>query len=143
MKPENISVATLQKLLSRAYHSSSLDREGAIVVTDGLAGCVAIHVDAKRKFVRLSSWIKLSHLDIADIATESCRLNDAFLLVKFIARKNMIVMHYELPYAEGLNPRTFIRLLRRFAKISAEASATLPKPMTDLRSLERPQRLHS
>lgn len=143
MKPEKVTTASLQKLLSRAYHSSTVDREGAIVVTDGLAGCAAIHIDTKRKFIRLSSWARMSHLGSAEIATEACRLNDAFFLVKFIARRNMIVMHYEMPYGDGLAPRTFVRMLRRFAKVAAEASATLPKPVADLHALERPVRLHS
>lgn len=93
MKAEIISTAAIQNFLSRAYRASTVDREGAIVVSDGLAGCVAINIDAKRKFIRLSSWIRLAHLDAVDIATEACRLNDTFFLVKFIARKNMIVMH--------------------------------------------------
>lgn len=143
MKPEKVTVDTLQSLLKRAYHASSVDREGAIIVSDGLAGCVAIHIDAKRKFVRLSSWIKLSHLDPAAIAAEACRLNENFFLVKFIARRNVIAMQYEYPFWEGLAPRTFVRLLRRFAKVSAEASATLPKPSRDLRYFEKPERLHS
>lgn len=143
MKSEKISAEAIQKLLKRAYHASTMDRNGAVLVNDGLAGAVAIHIDAKRKFLRLSSWINLSHLDAASIATEACRLNESFFLVKFVARRNMIAMQYELPFWEGLNPRSFVRLLRRFAKISADASATLPKPANNLRYFEKPDRLHS
>jgi len=144
LKPEHVTKHRLRKLLQRAYYSATSENDTGLTVRDGLPCVVNIQFDEERQFVRLYAYSRLSHLEETEIVAATCRLNASYFLVKFIAGKDTLSMSYELPFSEGLNPATFIRLMRRFAKISAEALETLPKPLADMRPEEiaSSRRLH-
>lgn len=144
LKPEHVTTQRLLTLLKRAYYAPAPEKDGWVTVREGMPCVVNIRVDAERQFIRFYTWFGQSHLDETEIAAAACRLNANFFLVKFIASKDTIAMSYELPFAEGLNPATFIRIMRRFAKVTADAFETLPKPLADTPAAEKrqQQRLH-
>lgn len=144
LKPQHVTPQRLHKLLTRAFYSATLHTNGPLSVMDGLPCVVNITVETERKFIRLQAWYSIAHLDEGEIVAAANRLNDQFFLVKFIGGKDTITMAYALPFAEGLVPKTFVGLLRRFAAITAEAFQTLPKPLADAPPVAKsePKRLH-
>ena len=144
IKPEHLTLPRLQKLLKRACYTSKESAGGWLTVTDGVPCAVNIRADSARQFIRFYTWFGLPHLDESEIAAAACRLNADFFLVRFIVSERKLSMSYDLPYSEGLKSITFIRLLRRFTMISADAFATLPKAVADRAPVEPSivQRLH-
>jgi len=143
LKPEHMTNAMLRKILKRAFCTTTED--GAwLIVNEGLPSIVSLQIGSDRQLVRLDFWYRLPHLDETEIAVAACRLNAEYFLVNFVAANYKISMHYALPYGEGLNPATLIRVMRRFVVVTADAFATVPKPLADTRPAEKPhpQRLH-
>jgi hypothetical protein len=141
LKPERVTNAMLRKILQRAFYASA-DKDGWLTVQEGLPCIVNMQVDVERKVVRFYAWYRLAHMKEADIATTSCRLNLESFLVKFVAAKDHINMFYSLPCGEGLNAATLIRSMRTFAKVTADAIATVPKTLVDMRPEAKPQQPH-
>ena len=137
LKPEQVTLSKLQQVLRRAVHPTGPVKDGWIEVREGLRCIVWLKIDTDREFIKLATRFNVPHLDKAEIAENACRMNADYFLVKFIAGVDSLGCCYELPYGEGLNSVTLIRLMRRLASISIDCFETLPKPLADMKPKQK------
>lgn len=118
--PESdVSNNRLASILASAVIDNEIDDDGHIYVTDGLRFPAWITIDSDRAllcfFTHYTFDDTLAGIPIDEVVTAVNELNGNHILVQFHVRQKRLFGHFWMTFDSGLDPRHFIKMLRRFS----------------------------
>src|SRR5262245_13840638 len=77
-----------------------------------------VHLQPEHKLIGLVTYHDTADVEASVGAAAANRLNGTLILVQFHYREGRLWAHSWLSYAQGLNARDFVRMVRLFAEIA-------------------------
>ncbi len=126
---DDVTVKSLNELFRRTFHTTEIDADGDIYVTEGLDMPIWISVDDQQKLIRLFTftWRDLeTNPPFSERSTNF--LNRTVALPTFYvdpSQPDRLYSHHFLSFRDGLIDSQFVGLVRRFASASVYGARRL------------------
>jgi hypothetical protein len=116
----DVSINRLCSILTSAVIENEIDNDGHIFTTDGLECPVWIDVDEDRKLVHFFSYYPFDEdwqkgLPASKVLDAINTVSTTHILVQFFWDDRRVCGAYWMTYDARLDPRHFIKMLRRFS----------------------------
>ena len=126
---DDVSVESLNDLFKRTFHTTEIDADGDLYITDGLEIPIWISVDDQQKLIRLFTF-PWRDLETNPPFTERSAnlLNRTVAVPTFFvdqSRPDRLCAHHFLSFRDGLIDSQFVGLVRRFASASVYGARRL------------------
>lgn len=113
---DEVSSNRLASILTSAVIENEIDHEGDIYASDGLEFPMWISIDVERKLLCFFTYLIVED---ADTGPKLCpdavnNLNATLAVVQFTAKNGRLWGHYWMTFDTALNPRQFVKMIRRF-----------------------------
>ena len=122
LEEADITVERLRSLLETAVIDVELDEEGDLYLTgSGVEFPIFVRLDSDRKMIQLFTYIRKIATDDATVALRLNDLNTTFALGQFHNLEDAIYSRHGVSFEDGLLPRQFVKIVRKFAGSFREA----------------------
>lgn len=121
----DVTAARLSSLLTSAVIEHKIDDDGHIFATDGVECPLWIDIDSERKLLCFFTHYPLPDhwerkVQVKDLLEAVNTVNGKHILVQFYWNADKVFGTYWMTYDERLDPRHFIKMLRRFSSAFVE-----------------------
>lgn len=123
-----VTAGKLASILSSAVIDNVIDENGNIYATEGLDFPIWVSIDTERKFLCLFTYLEPAEL--ADFPLDVVlpvvnALNQNHIVAQYHWDDGKIIAHFWMTFDSGLNPRQFVKMLRRFSGVFANGAKDL------------------